>query len=269
MATTFRNLDPWGPLSAILYETNDYEFVLNTIAKTGIPMHLPQLREKDDVSAKTRIRAVRSHITNAIERLTQQERGTVLRILARHIWEREPQKLSEALAALGWAIENGDLQTQDALLSEEFFPAGTPFDAYVSIRTIIHTAKNRLLILDNFIGSPLLTVLRTMPAVAAQVSLSIDVLTTQRGLVQRPDFLHEAKLFQAQFTQCGVDVRTTTDFHDRFIVIDGSTVYHLGASIKDAGTRAFLISKLQDGPVIAAVAAHAQQAWNSGIRRPL
>jgi hypothetical protein len=35
------------------------------------------------------------------------------------------------------------------------------------------------------------------------------------------------------------------------------------------GTRAFLISKLQDGPVIAAVAAHAQQAWNSGIRRPL
>lgn len=41
----------------------------------------------------------------------------------------------------------------------------------------------------------------------------------------------------------------TDSFHDRFIVLDGTDAYHVGASIKDAGKRAFAVSRIGD-PVI-------------------
>lgn len=38
----------------------------------------------------------------------------------------------------------------------------------------------------------------------------------------------------------------TNAFHDRFMVLDDKTVYHIGASIKDAGKKSFGITLIQD-----------------------
>ena len=38
----------------------------------------------------------------------------------------------------------------------------------------------------------------------------------------------------------------TNAFHDRFMVLDDKTVYHIGASIKDAGKKCFGITLIQD-----------------------
>ncbi len=38
----------------------------------------------------------------------------------------------------------------------------------------------------------------------------------------------------------------TTEFHDRFMILDRKTLYHIGASIKDAGKKAFEISIIND-----------------------
>ncbi len=43
-----------------------------------------------------------------------------------------------------------------------------------------------------------------------------------------------------------MSVKTTTDFHDRFLIIDKTEVYHIGASIKDAGKKSFGITKIED-----------------------
>ena len=40
-------------------------------------------------------------------------------------------------------------------------------------------------------------------------------------------------------------VKISKDFHDRFIIIDRKEVYHIGASIKDAGKKSFGITKLE------------------------
>lgn len=42
----------------------------------------------------------------------------------------------------------------------------------------------------------------------------------------------------------------TTDFHDRFLIIDKTEVYHIGASIKDAGKKSFGITKIEDKDLI-------------------
>ena len=45
--------------------------------------------------------------------------------------------------------------------------------------------------------------------------------------------------------------RPTQVFHDRFIILDGKTAYHIGASIKDAGKKCFGISLLEDPGMVA------------------
>ena len=43
-----------------------------------------------------------------------------------------------------------------------------------------------------------------------------------------------------------LNVKKTDVFHDRFLIIDEEEVYHIGASIKDAGNKCFGISMIQD-----------------------
>ncbi len=41
----------------------------------------------------------------------------------------------------------------------------------------------------------------------------------------------------------------TNVFHDRFLILDGKTVYHIGASLKDAGKKCFGVTLMKDaGP---------------------
>ena len=41
-------------------------------------------------------------------------------------------------------------------------------------------------------------------------------------------------------------IKKTTLFHDRFLIIDDKDVYHIGASIKDAGGKCFGVTLIQD-----------------------
>ena len=46
-----------------------------------------------------------------------------------------------------------------------------------------------------------------------------------------------------------VYVKYTNVFHDRFLILDGKTVYHIGASLKDAGKKCFGVTLMKDaGP---------------------
>lgn len=50
--------------------------------------------------------------------------------------------------------------------------------------------------------------------------------------------------FNAQCPQ--ITVRHTRTFHDRFLILDSATAYHIGASLKDAGKKCFGIDLIQD-----------------------
>ena len=53
----------------------------------------------------------------------------------------------------------------------------------------------------------------------------------------------DIKIFNAQYPK--LSLKFTTDFHDRFLIIDKTEVYHIGASIKDAGKKSFGITKIE------------------------
>jgi hypothetical protein len=100
------------------------------------------------------------------------------------------------------------------------------------------SAEQAITIVDSYIDSSILTLLGT-----CKRALDVQLLT--HALPN--DFLHEVGAFKAQHGPRLVEVRRTGEFHDRFIVVDNSRCFHVGASIKDAGRRAFMINQVQDG----------------------
>lgn len=54
--------------------------------------------------------------------------------------------------------------------------------------------------------------------------------------------------FNAQYPK--LSIKTMNDFHDRFLIVDDIEVYHIGASIKDAGKKSFGITKIEDNDLV-------------------
>lgn len=50
--------------------------------------------------------------------------------------------------------------------------------------------------------------------------------------------------FNQQYPTLSVDY--TEEFHDRFLIIDGTLAYHVGVSLKDAGKKCFAINRIED-----------------------
>jgi hypothetical protein len=173
----------------------------------------------------------------------------------RSIDQDSKNQLRANLNDIGWNVtDDGSLETQDALLSERFFPFGTQFDAYQTIKSIFSRATTYLFIVDGYVGGVLFQTLASINIVPY-----IRVITSNRVT---PDFQHEANLFRTQYNRVSLEIKSANDFHDRFVVIDQREYYHIGASIKDAGKKAFLISRLEDEPVVSLLQQHVDATWN-------
>ena len=54
----------------------------------------------------------------------------------------------------------------------------------------------------------------------------------------------DINIFNKQYNN--LEVRYTTNVHDRYIIIDNNKLYHIGASIKDLGKKIFYINELEN-----------------------
>lgn len=131
------------------------------------------------------------------------------------------------------------------------FFAGQTFDAMSLAARIFATAKTRLLLIDGYVGADTLNILPTS-------GIQIDILT-------KPTVPASVKtLCQAFKAQHGsLTVKSTSGFHDRFVVIDNTTVYHFGASIKDLGKKTFMFSLIEEPDILATLHAKLGTEWSS------
>jgi hypothetical protein len=83
------------------------------------------------------------------------------------------------------------------------------------------------------------------------------------------DFNLEAHKFKSQYPKAVVEARTTKEFHDRFLVIDGKLCWHIGCSIKDAGVRAFMISQVEDQRNRDALVRQLEESWQTAAPVPI
>lgn len=229
-------LDPWPVILACLFGLDSYE-IPGLIDASGMTVDWT-LTDREDYSDKYRKAAYRPRINRAYEALHSDDRLRVAFIVCEELARRGlADKLNADLQRIGWRIDGGTLIPASESVRELFFPQGTQHDAYVHIREIVRRATRSLRIIDPYLD-------RTVFALLGDVQglLAVELL----GATLPADFALEAVKFQQQHPQVQIETRRSRDFHDRFIVVDEAACWHIGCSIKDAGSRAFMLSAIED-----------------------
>ena len=131
-----------------------------------------------------------------------------------------------------------ELESREALPSQGVFYKDQIFDAYKFVSGIIRSAKKSIVLIDNYIDDTVLTHLTKKTINVNVLILSQNIskqlaLDIQKANAQHPNI--RAKVFK--------------DSHDRFLIIDQTEVYHIGASLKDLGKKIFAFSKLEASSV--------------------
>ena len=121
----------------------------------------------------------------------------------------------------------------------QIFFDGQIYDAYSLIIDIIKSANKKILIIDNYIDDSIFKMLSKK-----NENVKAVLLTSQKCNLTALDI----KNFNKQYPI--IKICRTNKFHDRFILIDNNTLYHCGASLKDAGKKCFAINKIEDIDVI-------------------
>lgn len=122
---------------------------------------------------------------------------------------------------------------------QKIFFDGQIYDAFSLVTTIIQKAKSDILLIDGYVDVNTLNIL-------AKKNSGVDV--TIFTYASAPLTKKDVENFNAQYPT--LTVKKTQVFHDRFIILDGKTVYHIGASIKDAGKKCFGISLINDSSIV-------------------
>ena len=108
------------------------------------------------------------------------------------------------------------------------------YDAYSFVSELVKSAKQRIILIDNYVDETVLTLLDKRGE-----NVSATIYTQQ---VSR-QFRLDVDRHNSQYPPIEVDVFRRS--HDRFLCID-DIVYHVGASIKDLGKKWFAFSKMED-----------------------
>ena len=116
---------------------------------------------------------------------------------------------------------------------EGTFFDGQIFDAYKFATDLIKSAKHSLVLIDNYVDESVLLMLSKR---SGGVSATIYTQRITRQLQLDLD------RYNSQYPQ--IDIRTCPQSHDRFLILDNTDVYHIGASLKDLGKKWFAFSKL-------------------------
>jgi phage regulator Rha-like protein len=127
----------------------------------------------------------------------------------------------------------------DALESKNLNPTqgiffdGQIFDAYVFVNDLLRQAKKSIVLIDNYIDDSVLVQLAKRPK---GVSATILTKSISKALTQ------DLEKHNTQYPP--ITIQKLGDSHDRFLILDGESVYHLGASLKDLGKKWFAFSRM-------------------------
>lgn len=123
--------------------------------------------------------------------------------------------------------------------TEGVFYDGQLWDACSLVEKLIARAKSSILLIDSWVDGGTLDMLAKK-----RKGVAVQIVTSKRG--NKLGATDIAK-FAAQY---GVlDVKTSTAFHDRFLILDDKELYLIGASLKDLGKKCFGFTKMDTGEI--------------------
>jgi len=123
--------------------------------------------------------------------------------------------------------------------AQKVFFEGQIYDAFELLVDLIRKADKKITLIDGYVDVGTLNLL-----CKKNDAVSVVIYTHEKTKLSDAD----VKKFNAQYQP--LTVKYTKAFHDRFLILDDKIAYHIGASLKDAGTKCFAVNLLQDESVI-------------------
>ncbi|WP_339754957.1 ORF6N domain-containing protein [Algoriphagus aquimarinus] len=125
------------------------------------------------------------------------------------------------------------LENDPELPTQGIFYDGQIFEAYSFVSKLIKKANSHILLIDNYLDETVLLLLSKR-----KINVEVDCYT---HTISKQLFL-DLKKHNSQFDP--INIYELKKSHDRFLVLDGTEMYHFGASIKDLGKKWFAFSKM-------------------------
>jgi len=123
---------------------------------------------------------------------------------------------------------------------QKVFFEGQIFDAFSLIVSLIEKANTSIILIDNYVD-----VSGTLNILAKKKeNVKVEIYTSSKTRLTSQDITK----FNSQYGN--LIVKSNDRFHDRFLILDNSTLYHIGASIKDAGKKCFGITIIEDKTIL-------------------
>lgn len=148
------------------------------------------------------------------------------------------------------------LRSQDMPQNEFYFPAG---DVYRARQTLFHTlstAQSQVTIVDAYLD----------PVVLDFADSLDDTVDVQLLTGSQPKALFISQLRALQSQRPGLEARTSSASHDRWVRLDGSELWHLGASVNGLGKSASRLSRVVRNDDRVAVIADIDTWWKVANR---
>ena len=112
--------------------------------------------------------------------------------------------------------------------TQGIFFQGQIFDAYAKFESFLTAAKKEIILIDNYVD---LSILQRLAK--KKKGVNVTIYTDPKTKLTAQDI----QAFNNQYPT--LTVNHTTKTHDRFLIIDKTTIYHIGASLKDLGKKCF------------------------------
>ena len=125
------------------------------------------------------------------------------------------------------------LETANVQPVQGIFFDGQVFDAYVFVNDLLRRAQRSIVLIDNFIDDSVL-----LQLAKRSQGVSATVLTKKID----PQLEQDLKKHNSQYPS--IRVEAFPHSHDRFLILDDETIYHIGASLKDLGKKWFAFSRM-------------------------
>ena len=128
----------------------------------------------------------------------------------------------------------------DAMQDKRFPPQkvfydGQIYDAFEQMKKFVRMARTELIVIDPYFADSVLPLV-------AQKRQGVQVLVVKNSLNKLLHAVDVAR-FNVQYGN-SLTVRTSDNFHDRFLIIDKAVLIHVGASLNHLGKKCFAFSSM-------------------------
>lgn len=131
------------------------------------------------------------------------------------------------------------LDNKEKIKTQGIFFDGQIYDAYSFVIDLIRKAEKEIILIDGYIDNEVLDMLSKK-----QTNVNVILYTLPNANINKTDI----KRFNNQYPT--LKDNRTTKVHDRYLIIDNTELYTIGASLKDLGKKCFSFTKMEEEELI-------------------